>query len=268
MTINNFTFFSPTGTEFPVSANADGKLYQILAGMTIKDYRRKDWESPVDTALNRQYTNTSLVVGGRYFELVGETVNLTASTLNYVHANVDLTNTTAPVSVSVEAVDNTNSIDINNGSGVLKYCFDVIETDTTQVINSYAPNQNYTIAGDMTASGAIKAASMSTTKDTPPVTLSGAGSPTGKVTYQRINGVVYITGAGNWGNVTTGETKTMVTLPAGFRPHVTYETAGSPMGGTRSCSWKVNTNGTVAVTFNPGGGSVYSGFSMSYPAVM
>lgn len=69
MTIQNYTFFSPNGTEFPVSANADGKLYQILTGMELDGFRRRDWEQPIDTALNRQYVNTSLVVGGRYFEL-------------------------------------------------------------------------------------------------------------------------------------------------------------------------------------------------------
>lgn len=141
MTINNFTFFSPNGTEFPVSANADGKLYMMLTGMDLKTFRRKDWSEPVDTALNRQYTNTSLVVGGRYFELDGETVELTASTDNYVHANIDLTNTGAPVSISVESADNSNSIDINNATGVLKQCFDIVTTDSSQVIAQRVPKQ-------------------------------------------------------------------------------------------------------------------------------
>lgn len=139
MTIRNFTFFSPTGTEFPVSSNADAKLYLMLSGMELDTYKRKDWEDPVDTALNRQYSNTSLIVGGRYFELEGETVELQASADNYIHANIDLTNPTAPVSLSVEVADNTNSTDINNGSGVLKHCFDIVTTDTMGVIGQRVP---------------------------------------------------------------------------------------------------------------------------------
>lgn len=141
MTIRNFTFFSPTGTEFPVSSNADAKLYLMLSGMELDAYKRKDWEQPVDTALNRQYSNTSLVVGGRYFELEGETVALQPSTDNYIHANIDLTKPTAPVSLSVELANNSNAIDINNASGVLKHCFDIVTTDTMGVIASKTPPQ-------------------------------------------------------------------------------------------------------------------------------
>lgn len=141
MTINNFTFFSPSGTEFPVSSNADAKLYTMLTGMELDTFRRKDWSDPVDTALNRQYTNTSLVVGGRYFELEGETVELQSSSDNYVHANIDLTNTSAPVSISVEATDNSNAVDINNGTGVLKQCFDVVTTDSMSVTAQRVPDR-------------------------------------------------------------------------------------------------------------------------------
>lgn len=145
MTIRNFTFFSPTGTEFPVSSNADAKLYMMLSGMKINTYKRTDWETPVDTALNRQYSNTSLVVGGRYFELEGETVELQPSVDNYIHANIDLTNTATPVSVSVELADNSNSVDINNGSGVLKQCFDIVTTDSMGVIAQRIPSQVTTL---------------------------------------------------------------------------------------------------------------------------
>lgn len=141
MTITNYTFFSPTGTEFPVSANADGKLYQMLTGMELDSYRRKDWEQPIDTALNRQYVNTSLVVGGRYFELKNETVELQPSAQNFVHANIDLTNIAAPVSLSVEQADNSNGLDINNGSGVLKKAIDIVTTDTSTVTSAKAPEQ-------------------------------------------------------------------------------------------------------------------------------
>lgn len=141
MTIQNYTFFSPTGTEFPVSSNADGKLYMMLSGIGLNSYKRKDWESPIDTALNRQYTNTSIILGGRYFELRNEVVNLNPSGVNYVHANIDLTLTTAPVSLSVEAQDNSNATDINNNSGVLKKVIDIVTTDTMSVTKAEAPKQ-------------------------------------------------------------------------------------------------------------------------------
>lgn len=160
MTIRNFTFFSPTGTEFPVSSNADAKLYLMLSGMELDTYKRKDWEDPVDTALNRQYSNTSLVVGGRYFELEGETVALLPSSDNYVHANVDLTNPTAPVSLSVETADNSNSTDINNGTGVLKHCFDIVTTDTMGVTGARVPKQVTTLDELTVATGTVNGITM------------------------------------------------------------------------------------------------------------
>lgn len=139
MTIKNFTFFSPNGTEFPVGSNNDGKLYMMLTGMDYNTLRRKDWSEPVHTALNIQYVNTSLVVGGRYFELVGETVALMANTQNYIHANIDLTQTANPVSLSAESSDNSNGIDLNNDSGVLKVVIDIVGTDGQGVIGTEAP---------------------------------------------------------------------------------------------------------------------------------
>ena len=100
MTIKNFTFFSPSGTEFPVGSDNDGKLYMMLTGMDYGTIRRKDWTSPLNTALNVQYTNTSIVAGGRYFELSNETVALKANSVNYIHANIDLSQTLSPVSLS------------------------------------------------------------------------------------------------------------------------------------------------------------------------
>lgn len=133
MTIKNFTFFSPNGTEFPVGSNNDGKLYMMLTGMDYRTIRRKDWKSPLNTALNVQYVNTSIVAGGRYFELLDETVALKGNAVNYIHANIDLTQTANPVSLSAETSNNSNGVDINNGSGVLKVCFDVVTTSGTGV---------------------------------------------------------------------------------------------------------------------------------------
>jgi len=139
MTIKNFTFFSPNGTEFPVGSNNDGKLYMMLTGMNYGTIRRKDWTSPLNTALNVQYTNTSIVAGGRYFELSNETVALKADSVNYIHANIDLSQTSNPVSLSAETVDNSNNVDLNNNSGVLKVVIDIRTTDAMGVIKSKIP---------------------------------------------------------------------------------------------------------------------------------
>ena len=139
MTIKNFTFFSPSGTEFPVGSNNDGKLYMMLTGMDYGTIRRKDWTSPLNTALNVQYTNTSIVAGGRYFELLNETVALKANSVNYIHANIDLSQTSSPVSLSAETVDNSNKVDLNNNSGVLKVLIDIRTTNAMGVIKSEIP---------------------------------------------------------------------------------------------------------------------------------
>lgn len=152
MTIKNFTFFSPNGTEFPVGANNDGKLYMMLAGMDYGTIRRKDWSEPINTALNVQYINTSIIAGGRYFELVNETIALNTNSINYIHANIDLTQTTSPVSLSAETINNSNRTDINNNSGVLKVLIDIITTSAIGVIKAEKPKQ-VTSLGEVTLSG-------------------------------------------------------------------------------------------------------------------
>lgn len=188
MTIQNYTFFSPNGTEFPVSANADAKLYQMLSGMGLPDFRRKDWETPINTALNRQYVNTSLVVGGRYFELKNETVNLNPSASNFVHANIDLTNTTNPVSLSVEAADNSNAIDINNGSGVLKKLIETVVTDSMGVSSVTAPPQNLTVAGNLTT----QTLNLTTTSPWQDISKSGAFNGSAPQIKPVLNSIVYL----------------------------------------------------------------------------
>ena len=152
MTIKNFTFFSPNGTEFPVGSNNDGKLYMMLTGMDYGTIRRKDWERPSNTALNVQYTNTSIIAGGRYFELLNETVALKANSVNYIHANIDLTQTTSPVNLSAETINNSNRTDINNDYGVLKVLIDIITTSAIGVIKAEKPKQ-VTSLDEVTLSG-------------------------------------------------------------------------------------------------------------------
>ena len=140
MTIKNYTFFSQNGTEFPVGSNNDGKLYMMLTGMNYGTIRRKDWSSPLNTALNVQYTNTSIIAGGRYFELLDVTVALKANSVNYIHANIDLTQITRPVSLSAENSNNSNNVDLNNDSGVLKVVIDIRTTNGIGVISNKTPD--------------------------------------------------------------------------------------------------------------------------------
>lgn len=143
MTITNYTFFSPNGNDFPVTANADGKLYMMLTGMGKGDFRRKDWASPINSALNRIYVNTSIVAGGRYFELNSHSVTMYSETTNYIHAVIDLSNANAPVTITAEKTNTSNSTDINNGSGVLKVCFDIVVTSTSSITSATPPVQNF-----------------------------------------------------------------------------------------------------------------------------
>ena len=152
MTIKNFTFFSPNGTEFPVGSNNDGKLYMMLTGMDYGTIRRKDWSKTLNTALNIQYVNTSIIAGGRYFELLNETVALKANSVNYIHANIDLTQTTSPVNLSAETINNSNRTDINNDYGVLKVLIDIITTSAIGVIKAEKPKQ-VTSLDEVTLSG-------------------------------------------------------------------------------------------------------------------
>ena len=180
MTIKNFTFFSQNGTEFPVGSNNDGKLYMMLTGMDYGTIRRKDWTSPVNTALNVQYTNTSIIAGGRYFELLNETVALKGDSVNYIHANIDLTKTDNPVSLSAETANNSNHVDINNGSGVLKVCFDIVTTSGTGV-TSIEPIAQTSIFDS------VKSNNISVND----ISLTGSlNVPTQKWTVQTTNGLI------------------------------------------------------------------------------
>lgn len=134
MTINKFTFFSPNGNDYPVTANADAKLYQILGGFDYDTFGRDDVTVPSSVGLTYTYTNTSLVVAGRYIELVGELVALSASASNYIHVTIDLSTPANPVTLTVATADQSNTVDINSGSGVYKRCIDVVQTDGGGVI--------------------------------------------------------------------------------------------------------------------------------------
>lgn len=133
MTIKNYTFFSQSGTEFPVSATADRRLYLMLGGMDYSTFKMNHWKTPTNTALNRVYNDTSLVLGGAYFELNNQSITLRANATNFIHVNIDLSNVSNPVSISTETRDNSNSIDMNTTSSVLKKCIEVIVTSGTEI---------------------------------------------------------------------------------------------------------------------------------------
>ena len=88
MTIKNYIFLSPSGTEFPVLATADRRLYLMLGGMNYADYKMKHWVTPVNSGFNRIYKDTSFVVGGAYFELKEQAVVVSANTNSYIHVNM------------------------------------------------------------------------------------------------------------------------------------------------------------------------------------
>ena len=142
MTIKNYTFLSPTGTEFPVSATADRRLYLMLGGMNYSDYKMKHWGDPLNTALNRVYSDTSFVLGGAYFEIQNHAITLNANTTNFVHVNIDLSNVSEPVAISVETSENSNTVDINTSSGVLKKCIEIITTSGNEIIKIEEVNQD------------------------------------------------------------------------------------------------------------------------------
>ena len=209
MAIKNYTFLSPSGTEFPVSATADRRLYLMLSGMDYSTFKIAHWVSPTNTGLNRIYTDTSLVVAGAYFELKAHTVTLNANTTNFVHANIDLSNVTNPVFITIENKDNSNAIDINTKAGIVKRCIEIVITNGTNVITTTKKAQKVTF--DVLEANTIIQPVESTIIDL------GWGM---SVTLTKKNGMIFANGtttpSSNAG--TTGGFEIGVKVPEGFRP--------------------------------------------------
>lgn len=241
MTIKNFTFFSPNSTEFPVGSNNDGKLYMMLTGMDYGTIRRKDWTSPINTALNVQYTNTSIIAGGRYFELLNETVALKGDSVNYIHANIDLTQTANPVSLSAETSDNSNRVDINNGSGVLKVCFDVIVTSGTGVTSTKPTVQTSILdsisVNDMTVSGSIIVPVQMLTVET--------GDGLQLQLTKKNNDLVIVRFFGSVANIKTGWKMSGTWVDRPFRPAVVQSLVGHFAGRDTSFHIDINPDGSI-----------------------
>ena len=241
MTIKNFTFFSPNSTEFPVGSNNDGKLYMMLTGMDYGTIRRKDWESPVDTALNVQYHNTSIIAGGRYFELLNETVALKGNAVNYIHANIDLTQTTNPVSLSAETSNNSNRVDINNGSGVLKVCFDIVTTSGTGVTSTQPTVQTSALdsvfANYMTVSGSINVPVQTLTVE--------AGNGLQLHLTKKNDDLVIVRFFGSIANINKGDMMSGTWVGRPFRPATAQSLVGHFAGRDTSFHIDINPDGSI-----------------------
>ena len=241
MTIKNFTFFSQNGTEFPVGSNNDAKLYMMLTGMDYGTIRRKDWTRPLNTALNIQYVNTSIIAGGRYFELLNETVALKANSVNYIHANIDLTQTANPVSLSAETSNNSNRVDINNGSGVLKVCFDIVTTSGTGVTSTKPIVQTSALdiiyANYMTVSGSIIV---------PVQTLTVQTAPGLQLQLTKKNDdLVIVRFLGSVANIKKGQTMSRTWVDEPFRPSVAQSLIGHLVGRDSIFHIDLNPDGSI-----------------------
>lgn len=231
MTIRNYTFFSPNGTEFPVSANADAKLYMMMAGNDYSQFMIRHWSEPTLTGLNKVYSDTSILLGGRYFELNNEPVVLNANTVNYIHANIDPSNVTNPVTISVETSINSNSNDINIGNGVIKRLVDIVTTDATKVIKSETPeqsrgfdtvNSNKEVVKSLTVSDSISEPSATTQWKLPYCNNNGSR-------LTRVGNLVIAEGTWSAGYVkpagalVSGGSYPVETVPVGYRPWQTKD---------------------------------------------
>ena len=241
MTIKNFTFFSQNGTEFPVGSNNDGKLYMMLTGMDYGTIRRKDWTSPLNTALNIQYVNTSIIAGGRYFELLNETVALKGDSVNYIHANIDLTQTANPVSLSAETANNSNRVDINNGSGVLKVCFDIVVTSGTGVTSTQPIAQTSALdsisVNDISLKGSISVPVQTLTVET--------GNGLQLQLTKKNNDLVIVRFFGSVANINKGDMMSGTWVDRPFRPATVQSIIGHFAGRDTSFHIDINPDGSI-----------------------
>ena len=142
MTIKKYTFFSPNGNDFPVTANSDGKLYMALGNLDYTTFSRVDWSNPTQAGLTKTFVKTSFVVAGRFFQAENELVQLLPSATNFIHVVIDLSTPLDPVKFTSETTDNSNTIDINNLSGVYKRCIEKIVTNSGSIISTEKIAQN------------------------------------------------------------------------------------------------------------------------------
>lgn len=249
MTIRNYTFFSPNGTEFPVTANSDAKLYMLLAGNDYSQFIIKHWSEPTLTGLNKIYADTSVLLGGRYFELNNEPVGLKPNSINYIHANVDPSNVQNPVTLSVETANNSNSKDINSGSGVLKHLIDIVTTSSVAITSSTKVLSTRTV-DNLTVKGSLEVSTIST-QFIWAYGLTGTLRRTGNVVEWIVNRSVV-----NGSNA--HEQTADAVMPLGFRPiERTYvDVALTNSGGFMPWAIaRIDSNGNTYITNNSHSGA-------------
>lgn len=142
MSITKYTFFSPNGNDYPVTADADAKLYMSLSGIDYTTFNRVDWSNPTQAGLTKTFVKTSFLVAGRFFQAENQLIQLLPSASNFIHATIDLSTPLDPVKLTVESSDNSNTIDINNKSGVYKRCIEKVETNGGSIISTEKMTQN------------------------------------------------------------------------------------------------------------------------------
>lgn len=142
MTIRKYTFFSPNGNDFPVTANSDAKLYMALGNLDYTTFSRVDWSTPTQAGLTKTFVKTSFVVAGRFFQAENELVQLLPAATNFIHVVIDLSTPLDPVKFTSETTDNSNTIDINNSSGIYKRCIEKVITNSGFIISTEKIAQN------------------------------------------------------------------------------------------------------------------------------
>lgn len=258
MTIKNYTFFSQSGTEFPISATADRRLYLMLGGMDYSTFKMTHWKTPTNTALNRVYNDTSLVLGGAYFELNNQSITLRANSTNFIHANIDLRNVNSPVSLSTETNDNSNSIDMNTTSSVLKKCIEIVTTNGTEITKVVEKDQE------------TKLKKITADSVTIPTKIAQAVLNYGiTASFMRIGNIVHVNFYRQTRTVAsrTENEKIIEKLPAGFRPSFRVE-FGLNINNLTNVSapmlYSFNEIGEAFVTNNYVGTGVFSGSTMYF----
>lgn len=142
MTITKYTFFSPNGNDYPVTADADAKLYMSLGNMDYTTFSRVDWSNPTQAGLTKTFVKTSFIVAGRFFQAENQLVQLLPSAINFIHVVIDLSTPLDPVKFTAETADNSNTVDINNTSGIYKKCIEKVTTNGGSIISTEKIAQN------------------------------------------------------------------------------------------------------------------------------
>ncbi|PFG86015.1 hypothetical protein [Lactococcus lactis] len=135
---------------------------------------------------------------------------------------------------------------------------------------NYMWQTNTDVVRDDSGKVTVKTLQVETIKsnsDTVLLNLSLTGVASATFSYIRINGIVYITAAGNWGNFPDNKQRIVGNIPAGFRPPADWGTGMNPQGGSRLLSAVIKANGDLGVTSDAAQNNVYGQFSMSYPVI-